>query len=304
MKLYKYLTPERIDILYNCQVRFSQASALNDPFELRASIPNPYINQLQGAYFLDRNNGLTEAKTFQDWLKTERGQMIMQKYDGYAPTIEMETEMAAEHFGKHFCILSLTELFDNILMWSHYSDFHKGFVIEFNGDHPFFNRGMHKYLGTVNRVAYSTKRPKTLQGLRVDWMLEGVSSQELVLETYLECIFTKGTDWMHEKEWRFILPTSEGRRTDIEANKYPVIMYDFPREIITAVICGVVSSYELEQKLFEWCTQFKIPYYKATIAESDYRLVIYNYDTYLKNQPTRYTQDLFAFLMRKDRDRS
>ena len=33
--LYKYLSPERIDVLQNKQIRFTQPEALNDPFELK-----------------------------------------------------------------------------------------------------------------------------------------------------------------------------------------------------------------------------------------------------------------------------
>src|SRR6187431_483413 len=41
MSLYKYVTPERIDILKNELIRFTQAGALNDPWEMR-----PYIERL------------------------------------------------------------------------------------------------------------------------------------------------------------------------------------------------------------------------------------------------------------------
>ena len=33
MSIYKYIPPERIDILQNNHIRFTQPSAFNDPFE-------------------------------------------------------------------------------------------------------------------------------------------------------------------------------------------------------------------------------------------------------------------------------
>jgi hypothetical protein len=33
--LYKYLRPERADVLKSLEIRFTQPNALNDPFELR-----------------------------------------------------------------------------------------------------------------------------------------------------------------------------------------------------------------------------------------------------------------------------
>src|SRR5437870_3881441 len=38
MILYKYLSPDRIDVLENQQIRFSQPRALNDPFEFSPAL--------------------------------------------------------------------------------------------------------------------------------------------------------------------------------------------------------------------------------------------------------------------------
>jgi hypothetical protein len=35
MTLFKYIRPERIDVIENLEIRFTQPDALNDPFELR-----------------------------------------------------------------------------------------------------------------------------------------------------------------------------------------------------------------------------------------------------------------------------
>src|SRR5882672_8846072 len=35
MSLYKYITPERLDVVKSLFIRFTQAIALNDPFDLR-----------------------------------------------------------------------------------------------------------------------------------------------------------------------------------------------------------------------------------------------------------------------------
>ena len=34
MMIYKYVVPDRIDVLENSLIRFTQANALNDPFEV------------------------------------------------------------------------------------------------------------------------------------------------------------------------------------------------------------------------------------------------------------------------------
>jgi len=44
MKLYKYLSAERIDVLTNCRIRYTQPGAFNDPFEAK-----PYITTIAEA---------------------------------------------------------------------------------------------------------------------------------------------------------------------------------------------------------------------------------------------------------------
>src|SRR5689334_11281388 len=41
MSLFKYVVSERIDILKNCRIRFTQPSAFNDPFEMQ-----PFFDEL------------------------------------------------------------------------------------------------------------------------------------------------------------------------------------------------------------------------------------------------------------------
>jgi hypothetical protein len=47
VSLYKYLVPERFDVLRNAKVRFSQPMALNDPFEMK-----PYFEGMASDLFL------------------------------------------------------------------------------------------------------------------------------------------------------------------------------------------------------------------------------------------------------------
>lgn len=48
MPIYKYVTEERIDILQNAHIRFTQPSEFNDPFEL-----NPYFKSIGDSKFID-----------------------------------------------------------------------------------------------------------------------------------------------------------------------------------------------------------------------------------------------------------
>lgn len=50
MPIYKYVTEERIDILQNAHIRFTQPSEFNDPFEL-----NPYFKSFANIDFIDKS---------------------------------------------------------------------------------------------------------------------------------------------------------------------------------------------------------------------------------------------------------
>lgn len=54
--------------------------------------------------------------------------------------------------------LSLSDTFDNLLMWSHYANTHEGFVIEFDKSHPYFSNESFesKNLSVLGKVRYST----------------------------------------------------------------------------------------------------------------------------------------------------
>lgn len=82
-------------------------------------------------------------------------------------------------------IYCVTEKNDNLLMWSHYADNHKGVCLEFNGESPLFRE--------VMKVLYEKERPviNTLRDLDVQTVMNNA-------------LITKSIDWKYEAEWRFI----------------------------------------------------------------------------------------------------
>ena len=75
-------------------------------------------------------------------------------------------------------------------MWSHYADSHRGFVIGFDSDNPFFHREKPRTTTPVDEVTYSDKRPVMPPFEK--------SNPESVYEMFL----TKGDEWAYEEELR------------------------------------------------------------------------------------------------------
>lgn len=91
-------------------------------------------------------------------------------------------------------ILSLSELQDNILMWSHYAQQHQGICIE-------FERTSSNILGTLHHtlpVRYSIKAPT------INANSYRHATKENQNEIELSLVLTKAADWTYEREWRVI----------------------------------------------------------------------------------------------------
>lgn len=248
MEYFKYLSPERADVLENLKIRFTQAFALNDPFE---SFP-----------------GIVQKD--KEWYRKKFLKMICEEADGFnfrSPVKRKQYKRARKRDFDNFyrCYTDEEWLFEqaqsiilmdsviqgyltmsatnkNILMWSHYAQNHKGYIIGFDSEHSFFEYG-------VTKVQYSDERP---------YLDPTQSKQDASI------FYTKSKDWKYEEEYRksmgFVEPIilengntllpfpDEPPHPNDEALRQ-VRLFDFPKECVTSVIIGWRSRPELEKSL-------------------------------------------------------
>ncbi len=204
MVLYKYVSAERIDILQNRLIRFTQPNAMNDPFEAR-----PYFEAFatkegfakafadairqkpsMWAYLRGVTQTKMELQAFAEKLEIDPDYAdLLYKDAGLPNPLPNERDRVYRLFNKNVGILSLSVTPDNLLMWAHYAEEHTGFVLVLDGSHDFF-RGDDSLLGFAKPepVVYRAIRPRTT--------IEEV--------TMIELFFIKGSDWKYEKEWRYL----------------------------------------------------------------------------------------------------
>ena len=130
-------------------------------------------------------------------------------------------------------IFSMSAKRDNILMWSHYSDCHRGICLEFEvTDGKLFGCDLSK-------VSYREQYPN----LSV--------YDEIDLEWMKRFLTTKACDWRYEEEWR-ILYRETGRKV-------------FPAEELTGVILGACISKKKRELVIEWLSNrtCKVQLYQA-----------------------------------------
>ena len=87
--------------------------------------------------------------------------------------------------------LPVLTMANDILMWSHYSDKHRGVCLKFAG-----NR-FENVIGEAQRVNYS-----------VDFQLPSVWDNPGILVEY--AVLRKAECWRYEKEWRLVRPGAAG----------------------------------------------------------------------------------------------
>src|SRR5882672_11364571 len=109
MNVYKYLHPDRSDVLKNGLIRFTQPGALNDPFEV-----TPNLREFR-RYF-----GRLHKQFFQRIGATATDDDLQSTQQAITDTFGQWNEANASNLA----FLSLSRNRNNLLMWSHYCDSH------------------------------------------------------------------------------------------------------------------------------------------------------------------------------------
>ncbi|EOB4247481.1 hypothetical protein ACIL2N_003344, partial [Vibrio metschnikovii] len=142
MILFKYLPVERLDVIRNLKIRFTQLGSLNDFYETYHSldVKDDFERQLQSS--LNELDKLWSELNPIEQVdhKTDYENAIIAVKELWKKAIKdlLMTQGMANMLDKYLGILSLSQSNSNLLMWSHYSDSYCGYVIAFDSEHEFF----------------------------------------------------------------------------------------------------------------------------------------------------------------------
>lgn len=246
MIYYKYLHPDRADVLENLKIRYTQVSALNDPFEAL-----PGIIEKGKDWYWQRFKSIINEEMERQGIKGEskrkqyfrlRKKEFNNFYRCYTDTkyLRQLTEDVHKMSSIVDGCLSLSGTNKNILMWSHYACNHEGFVLGFDGDHDYFGK-------RVIPIIYTNVRP----------FVDPTTSRQSG-----ELFYTKSKDWEYEQEYRKFeslvpsLPLENGNsflpcyESDLKkAETKDLFLFDFPKEAVVCVVLGWKSTAELKKGL-------------------------------------------------------
>lgn len=244
MIVYKYLHPKGVDVLSSSLIRFTQPAGLNDPFEV-----TPNLRELR--------------------------QYIARATTGYDP--QTTQQIITDTFGRwnednvsKLVFLCVSENRNSLLMWSHYCDSHRGFVIGFDSTHPFFGSPTHGK-GVLKRVAYSSARP----------ILPAPDDPRLdEFERESVNILTKSEHWKYEKELRMCASPIAADDTQPGADGQPLYRFRFPAESVVELILGCRMSEKYREAIVEIVRDRyrNARLYKTALSESEYDLDVVPYD--------------------------
>ncbi|MDP2037115.1 MAG: DUF2971 domain-containing protein, partial [Ignavibacteria bacterium] len=266
MELFKYtssLNAERI--LVNQSIRFTQPLAFNDPFD-----SNPFVKKLYSIeelkilidrMFADNRDSFEEVilDSFYNTLEIiypgskqlinseqlldffysniEKGPGSISNFVFSKPDDDSFLEKTINHFIQNVLtqtgVLSLTTDPRNLLMWAHYGDSHRGIVLEFDGDHPFFDQSDNGIYPKKIETTYSDERPK------LDFKLEELSDSDKLFQGFKSIYFTKSIDWKYEAEYRVIRKLSGDTDSGVkDVNGFKIHLFPLPKDVLKGIIFG------------------------------------------------------------------
>jgi hypothetical protein len=199
--LFRYVTASRaIEILAEEKIWFCAPSSFNDPFDcgLKPSFSGSKHAFGDLAKFLAKQSRPNLArKERRNMVRRARPKLKKDFLDNLYAKWERD-------FLQKTGMLCLSEVCDDILMWSHYADGHTGVCLEFKHK---LGQGL---VGDAIRVLYAEEFPefdavKTFG--RID--KSGARSDSALIEFGKTVFLTKSSHWSYEKEWRVVhFPTA------------------------------------------------------------------------------------------------
>lgn len=144
-------------------------------------------------------------------------------------------------------VFCLCERCNDLLMWSHYSDGHRGYCLE-------FDKNILNSLGVCRKVDYRKTYP-IVSDFRDSTRTVG----------HL-CTFSKYEQWEYEQEWRVVVDPKDNLKSPGSRH------YEIPEELLTGIIFGCEMPVEHREKISTWLKNWKRPinFYEAIKKDDEY----------------------------------
>lgn len=172
-------------LISNQEIYFAKPSEFNDPFEGNTPVRWDLLTE-EDCFKknLDIINIVHKDKD-QEKVREYAWKVTKDKILWHPDKLKKETTEQIDKWGGLIGLLSLSSIKDNILMWSHYANNHKGFSVGFDSSYL-----ASKYdFDFIEPIIYQLKYPI-------------ISGLEEITQQFHKKFFYKSNFWEYEKEWR------------------------------------------------------------------------------------------------------
>lgn len=270
MKLYKYIghqdDNELLNIIENIfkdnTLKVTNPKDFNDPFDCNM----PYLDENLSLKNIFKN----EIKRTQK-ISSKHYHVRMEQQEGFNQQIlafEQEIKKEFEIFSSDwdieiskFRILSLTIKKDDILMWSHYANFHSGVVLGFDNLKDIFdNLKPVKYVYEKESKNFIVNN-FIKKAIRVKNNKENEDKEiNNFVDKIIEFLYIKKEEWKYEDEYRAIFFNDDKRIKKLRG----IEIINFNKELVSEIIFGLNMTKENKIKI---CNFIKDYEYKINILE-------------------------------------
>lgn len=253
--IYKYFRFDDnfINSIRQSYLWFSKCDDFNDPFEFKLHVSSNLSDQQILEYY--------ELMKKLDGGRIES--LVNGNFDAFIWSYRNFSDKFVEYFllpfnrrVRDYGICCFSNKLTNILMWSHYSDSHKGLVLEFYKDkldNSIIECNPKLRMTVIDNVRYSNDFP----------LIEISGNLDSTSDSIKDVVFTKSLDWKYESEVRIISDLTKNNYFDLSCIKSIYLGCRFEKDtdfkdlINENAILSKIPIYRMKEKVRKYELEYK-----------------------------------------------
>lgn len=243
-KLYKYqpYNVQTLDNLKDRRIWFSKTASFNDPFDGLTGYNIEKVTEEEWQALVDFfRKKWPKGDTDFDRIHLTNGKpneiLKGKALQGYKQARQNLINKVQGHGASCF-----SEIVDDVLMWAHYADGHRGFCLEFDTKFPPFDK--------IQQVQYSNSYPEINLAKAI---VNGANYNSLPLLT------TKSEHWSYEKEWRLLHEVGNQE-------------FGIDVETLTGIYFGCAMPFVHKEVIFLILQNSPTKFYEMQRSETEFKL--------------------------------
>ncbi len=214
-------------IITHGEIYFTSAASFNDPFDCSIPIQYTLMSKEEMLKYFKNTNGYSNQE-----IESLIASLIKSGEENINNIQREHNKDQIEYIRNKLGIFSVSEINNNILMWSHYSDSHEGFCVEFDAIK------LGKYFSYFSeKNDFQIERHPAIYRESFPNLISEYDNNPIIKQ-----LTTKASDWEYEKEVRYIIRN----KRDMDLNNVDRLHF-LENGIITRIILG--CQMELKYKI-------------------------------------------------------